>query len=166
MGALISALAASLASVGALATTAGRSPSAPAAMAANSCPGYVVSACKRSGGRALKSTNAHLRARRSASNRSGSVIAGTGTCRVFRARGARFSVMVLQGRVRCGKARRVLRDFLSGRGQMHGPRSGPASEQAWTVDGWTCGYGTGGGACMRRGTTYTTPGAWIEAQQT
>jgi hypothetical protein len=94
------------------------------------------------------------------------VAAGSRRCGSFRAQGARFDVTVLRGHVSCAAARHALRDFLSGKGKMHGPPNGPADKQTWTVDGWTCGYGTGGGACIRSGRTYKTARDWIEAQQT
>jgi hypothetical protein len=93
-------------------------------------------------------------------------MARTRACRPFRVRRTKFSDTILRGHVRCRMARRVLRDFLSGGGRMHGRRSGPMSERTWTVHGWTCDYGTGGGVCIHRGRTYKTARAWIEAHQT
>ena len=56
-----------------------------------------------------------------------------------------------RGSVGCATARHVLSDFLRGRGTMHGPRRGPSYKQWWSVDGWACGYGAGGGGCTRVG---------------
>jgi hypothetical protein len=53
---------------------------------------------------------------------------------------------------------------MDGKGKMHGPPNGPASKQWWRVDGWKCGHGAGGGACIRGGKTYRTARDWIEAQ--
>lgn len=76
----------------------------------------------------------------------------------------RYQVTVLKGNVRCRKARRVLRDFLNGKGKMHGPPGGPASEQTWTLDGgWKCGHGAGGGACIHGGANYKVAKQFIEA---
>jgi hypothetical protein len=165
MGTLISVLVASLASVSALATQVGRSTNGSTAVAASSCPAHTTIDCRRIGGGPPTPTE-HRSARRGASKSGPSAIARARACGRFRAGGTRFSVMAVRGPVRCGRARRVLRDFLSGRGRMHGPRSGPVSEESWTVDGWRCGYGTGGGACIHRGGTYKTARAWIVAQQT
>ena len=95
----------------------------------------------------------------------GPVNAKSRSCGTFRAQGIRFTVTVLRGKVTCATARHVLGDFLSGKGKMHGPPTGPAYEQTWTVDGWSCGHGTGSGACIRGGKTYKTARDWIEAQQ-
>lgn len=75
-----------------------------------------------------------------------------------------FRVTVLKGSVKCLTARHVLRDFESGRGTLHGPPSGPISEQSWTLDGgWSCGRGAGGGACIRGGSNYKVARQFIEA---
>jgi hypothetical protein len=87
-------------------------------------------------------------------------------CGTFRAQDVKFDATVLRGSVSCAIARHVLRDFFSGKGKMHGPPNGPAYEQSWTVDGWSCGHGAGGGACIRGGKTYKTARDWIEAQAT
>ena len=77
-------------------------------------------------------------------------IAASKTCRSITAsHGTRFQVTVTKGPVSCFNARWVLRTFLSGKGTMHGPPGGPAYLQYWTVSGWNCGYGTGGGGCSR-----------------
>jgi hypothetical protein len=77
-------------------------------------------------------------------------------CRVLRLNRNTFRVTIQKGRASCHTATRVLKDFLSGHGTFHGPRNGPASKQSYTLDGWTCGYGAGGGACIRGGRTYRT----------
>lgn len=166
MGALISALVAGIASVAPAAPAVSRSPSGPTAVAVGSCPAYTAGECRRIASRPVKPTDMYAPTRRSASGPRRASMARLRACRAFRLRGTKFSVTVVRGRVRCDKARRVLRDFLSGRGQKHGPGGGPVSENTWTVDGWKCGYGTGGGGCIHRGRTYRTARAWIAAQQT
>lgn len=76
----------------------------------------------------------------------------------------RFRITIEYGRVRCGKARGVLRKFLNGGGVMHGPKDGPHARQYWAIGHWKCGYGTGGGACIRHGRTYRTARDYILAQ--
>ena len=84
-------------------------------------------------------------------------------CGTFKSGGDRFRATVLKGHVRCQTARRVLRDFFNGKGKMHGPSSGPAYLQYWTLDGgWKCGHGAGGGACIRGGATSHTAPNFIE----
>jgi hypothetical protein len=57
-----------------------------------------------------------------------------------------YSVTVRAGSS-CSTARRVLHTFMGGGGVAHG---GPAAyQQWWSVAGWRCGYGAGGGACLR-----------------
>lgn len=73
------------------------------------------------------------------------------SCGTFRASGATLAVTVQRGGVTCSTARHVLSDFFHGRGEMHGPPNGPAYKQWWSVDGWACGYGAGGGGCSRSG---------------
>ena len=73
------------------------------------------------------------------------------SCRTFRASGATLVVTIQHGRVTCATARHVLRDFFHGRGKMQGPPNGPAYKQWWSVDGWACGFGAGGGGCSRSG---------------
>jgi len=76
----------------------------------------------------------------------------------------RFQVTVLKGNVSCRTARRVLRDFLSGKGRLHGPPGGPLSEDSWTLDGgWSCGHGAGGGACIHGGPNYKVARQFISA---
>lgn len=76
----------------------------------------------------------------------------------------RYRVTVLRGTVRCSSARRVLRDFLRGKGTLHGPPGGPAYKQSWTLDGgWSCGHGAGGGACIRGGRNFKIARQYIEA---
>jgi hypothetical protein len=81
----------------------------------------------------------------------------------FRAEGATFSATVLRGQVTCKTARHFLSDFFHGKGTLHGPPNGPAYKQTWAVDSWKCGYGAGGGACIRHGATYKNARDWIEA---
>jgi hypothetical protein len=58
----------------------------------------------------------------------------------------------------------VLRDFLNGKGTLHGPPGGPAVAQSWTLDGgWKCGHGAGGGACIYGGRNYKVAKKYIEA---
>lgn len=85
-------------------------------------------------------------------------------CPSFKLDGARYRVTVLKGDVRCSVARKVFRDFISGKGKLHGPSGGPASSQSWTLDsGWSCGRGAGGGACIRGGKNYKVAPRFIEA---
>lgn len=112
--------------------------------------------CKRSGNHSLKWTETQLSAHHGEADNAGGAAARIRSCGTFRVEGAKFSATVLRGTVKCGAARRVLKDFLSGKGRMHGPPNGPAYKQTWTVDGWTCGHGTGGGACIHGGKTYKT----------
>jgi hypothetical protein len=70
-------------------------------------------------------------------------------CGSIHAQSTTFAVTVTHGNVRCETARRVLSNFLHGKSKMHGPARGPAYLQWWAVDGWKCGYGTGGGGCSR-----------------
>lgn len=86
------------------------------------------------------------------------------SCGAFSVQGTTFAVTVLRGPVRCHVARHVLRRFMTGKGKMHGPPGGPVLSQWWSVDGWKCGHGAGGGACIRGGKTYKTARNWIEAQ--
>lgn len=85
-------------------------------------------------------------------------------CPSFKLDRAKYQVTVLKGHVRCRTARRVLRDFLNGGGTMHGPPSGPAADQYWTLPGgWKCGHGAGGGGCIRGGRNYKVAKQFIEA---
>ncbi len=72
-------------------------------------------------------------------------------CGTIRAQMTTFGVTVSRGRTACRTARRILDDFLRGKGQMHGPASGPSYLQWWAVGGWRCGYGAGGGGCSHHG---------------
>jgi hypothetical protein len=81
----------------------------------------------------------------------------------FRAKGIRFEATVMKGRVTCRTARKVLRAFMSGKGHKHG--SGPEVNLTWTVYGWTCAHGTGGGGCIRHGSNYKNARDYIIAQQ-
>jgi hypothetical protein len=89
--------------------------------------------------------------------------AASRSCGTFHADGAKLAVTILRGHVTCDKARRVLRAFFAGKGRMHEPPGGPAAQQTWTVQGWTCGYGTGGGGCIRYGSSFQNARKWIEA---
>jgi hypothetical protein len=60
-------------------------------------------------------------------------------------------LVIRRGSVSCSDAQKVVRDFVAGRGVEHG--SGPEADRSWTVDGWTCGHGAGGGSCLRGGAT-------------
>jgi hypothetical protein len=83
------------------------------------------------------------------------------SCKSVTARGRRFRVVINRGAVSCRLARNVLRDFMSGKGIKHG---GPSSaETYWTLRGWKCGTGAGGGGCIRHGPTYRTARDWISA---
>ena len=97
----------------------------------------------------------------------GTAVAGNRHCPSMTAKGTRFRVTIKRGKeVKCSTADSVLRTFLSGHGTMHGPANGPAYLQTWTVPyGWTCGYGTGGGACIRGGSSSQNAHDWIEAQE-
>jgi len=55
-----------------------------------------------------------------------------------------------KGRVTCRGARKLMNLFLNeGQGEEHG---GPYQYQKyWTLYGWRCGTGAGGGGCVRRG---------------
>lgn len=83
------------------------------------------------------------------------------SCGTFRAASQTFAATVLRGSVTCRRTRHVLKDFFDGRGKMHGPPNGPAYKQWWRVDGWKCGRGAGGGACIYGGKTYKTARDWI-----
>jgi hypothetical protein len=86
------------------------------------------------------------------------------SCGTVRAEGVTFTVTISRGAVPCKTARTVLQAFMSGKGTLHGPPNGPAFQQTWTLDGWSCGHGTGGGACIRGGATYRTARDYIVAQ--
>lgn len=68
---------------------------------------------------------------------------------------------VRRGHVRCRTARHVMRAFLSGHGRMHGPKDGPAAKQYWTLRGWKCGHGAGGGGCVRRHSRQAIEAVWV-----
>jgi hypothetical protein len=76
----------------------------------------------------------------------------------------RFHVTIERGHVTCHRARHVLRHFLNGGGHMHGPKNGALAEQTWTIGRWRCGFGTGGGACMRHGSDASNARDYILAQ--
>jgi hypothetical protein len=94
---------------------------------------------------------------------SGSPVSAARSCGHFHAQGLRFRATIVRGRVTCKGARKVLRAFMSGRGKKHG--SGPEANLTWTVFGWTCGHGTGGGGCIRHGNDASTARDYIVAQQ-
>jgi hypothetical protein len=71
------------------------------------------------------------------------------SCGSVGGRGRRWDVTIENGGVSCRTARKVLRAFLHGKGRMHGPRNGPASDQYWTLYGWKCGNGAGAVGCNR-----------------
>jgi len=90
--------------------------------------------------------------------------ASTRNCPRFRAQGNTFEAIILRGHPDCATVDKVLRAFMSGKGTMHGPPDGPAYLQSWTLYGWSCGHGAGGGACIRGGSSYKNARDWIEAQ--
>jgi hypothetical protein len=49
--------------------------------------------------------------------------------------------------VSCPTAEQIVHLWLKGNAVEHG--SGPEADRSWTVDGWLCGHGAGGGACHR-----------------
>ena len=91
-------------------------------------------------------------------------VAARRQCRVLRLSGTTYRVTIEKGKVSCQTATKVLKDFLSGQGTLHGPPNGPAYEQTYTLHGWTCGYGTGGGGCIRNGKSYATARDYIVAE--
>ena len=91
-------------------------------------------------------------------------VASARSCQPLRVHGARYRVTIEKGHVTCHTARKVLRAFLSGHGKMHGPTDGPAYKQYWTLYGWRCGHGAGGGGCIRHGKSYTTARDYIVAE--
>jgi len=90
----------------------------------------------------------------------------TRSCADIRAAGSTFTVTIDKGNVSCSTARKVLRAVLSGKGTEHGPTDGPQADQSWTVDGWSCGHGAGGGACIYGGANYRVARDPIVAQAT
>jgi hypothetical protein len=79
--------------------------------------------------------------------------------------GTVFDVTIEKGHASCETARTVMRAFLSGKGKLHGPPAGPAYLQTWTLDGWSCGHGAGGGGCIRDGTSYSNARDYILAEE-
>jgi hypothetical protein len=77
------------------------------------------------------------------------------TCSSLHLQATTIHVSVQRGSASCSTARRVLSVFLSGGGTMHGPANGPSYKQWWSVEGWHCGTGAGGGACIRGGSDAT-----------
>ena len=86
------------------------------------------------------------------------------SCPSFTLSGYVFAVKIEKGGVTCSTARKVLRAFLSGRGKLHGPPNGPAYKQTWTLYGWSCGHGAGGGGCIRHGSNYKNARDYILAE--
>ena len=78
-----------------------------------------------------------------------SVVSAARSCGTIHASGYAFRVTIIKGHTSCRIARKVLRAFMSGKGTKHG--SGPEANLTWRVYRWTCGHGTGGGGCTRRG---------------
>jgi hypothetical protein len=79
--------------------------------------------------------------------------------------GGVLAVTVVRGRVRCSTARSVFVAFFNGKGQLHGPRNGPAYKQSWRIGRWSCGHGAGGGGCISGGASFRTARDWILAQE-
>jgi hypothetical protein len=65
-----------------------------------------------------------------------------------------------KGKVTCRGARKLMHLFLNeGQGEKHG---GPSSaETYWTLYGWRCGTGAGGGGCTRDGGRDRTQAHWV-----
>lgn len=65
-----------------------------------------------------------------------------------------------KGKVTCRGARKLMHLFLNeGQGVKHG---GPSSaETYYTLYGWRCGTGAGGGGCTRRGGRDRTQAYWV-----
>jgi hypothetical protein len=79
--------------------------------------------------------------------------------------GGVLAVTVMRGRVRCSTARSIFVAFFNGKGQLHGPRNGPAYKQSWRIGRWSCGHGAGGGGCISGGASYKTARDWILAEE-
>jgi hypothetical protein len=94
---------------------------------------------------------------------SATAVAGPRRCGIIYSKGSTLKVKVLHGHVTCSKARWVLKTFFAGKGTLHGPPGGPAYLQTWSVGAWSCGYGAGGGVCIRGGATFNTAPKRIEA---
>jgi hypothetical protein len=86
------------------------------------------------------------------------------SCRSIRAGGFALGVKIVRGRVNCAEARKVLGAFLNGKGTRHG--GGSSATTYWTLYGWRCGHGAGGGACIRHGSDYRTARDYIEVGPT
>jgi hypothetical protein len=86
------------------------------------------------------------------------------SCGSIRADGTSLTVTIEKGSVSCKTARTVLEAFFAGKGKFHGPPNGPAADQTWTLDGWSCGRGAGGGGCIRNGTNYRNAHKYIVAE--
>ena len=92
--------------------------------------------------------------------------AATRSCGSFRLDGTTFAVTIEKGHATCATARMVLRAFLSGKGTLHGPPNGPSYKQTWSLYGWSCGHGAGGGGCIRGGANYANARDYILAEAT
>jgi hypothetical protein len=84
------------------------------------------------------------------------------SCGHIHAGGARLKVSIQRGKVKCHTARHVLKRFMNGGGKKHG--GGSNATTYWTIGHWRCGYGAGGGACIRHGHNYKTARDFISAQ--
>jgi hypothetical protein len=101
-----------------------------------------------------------------AASASPTVHEATRSCADIRSEASTFTVTIEKGNVSCSTARKVLEAFMSGKGTEHGPPDGPQADQTWTVDGWSCGHGAGGGACIHGGANYRVARDQIVAQAT
>jgi hypothetical protein len=81
-------------------------------------------------------------------------------CGTFHASGHVVGVTVTRGDTACSEARKVLAEFVDGKGTTH-----PAGRNSyWTVGSWRClPTASGGGACTRGGTNPRTAHESIEA---
>jgi len=81
-------------------------------------------------------------------------------CGKIRANASGHFVVRKQGSVTCRGARKLMHLFLNeGQGVKHG---GPSSaETYYTLYGWRCGTGAGGGGCTRAGGRDRTQAYWV-----
>lgn len=84
-------------------------------------------------------------------------------CRPLKERRIGYRVTIERGPVTCRRARRVLGVFLSGGGKQHG--NGSTATTYWTLLGWTCARGAGGGGCFRGGSSYRNARDLIGAEE-
>jgi hypothetical protein len=75
-----------------------------------------------------------------------------------------YAVAISRGGVVCATARRVLREFMGGGGVEHGGPS--AAQMVWSLGRWRCGFGAGGGGCIRGGSNTMNAGSVISAEWT